>query len=165
MNSPQKRQRPQVRTAGAGENHRGLDATSAFYAAAADKQVVIPITPVTCTAKRLPPYGAAVEQAVAAGKNSNVFLFATKDAWERARNRTRGTALVLPPGDDPEAYRWPCVPSGVFVCAPGASRDLAFRLARAVVSGGTPMVFAIFGDGEALIVRTAEHAAELERAA
>jgi hypothetical protein len=150
---------------GAGNNHRGLDATSAFYAGAVATQAVIPITPITATATRLPPYGHDVEQAVAAGKNPNVFLFATSDAWDRARKRTRGTALVLPPGDDPEVYRWPCVPSGVFVCAPGASRELAFRLARAVVSGGTQLAFAVFGDGEALIVRTSAHAAELVRAA
>lgn len=128
-------------------------------------QGVVPITSIQSAASRHPPFGRDVEFAVAAGKSPNVYVFACVDAWERARNRTRGTALVLPPGDDPEAYRWPRVPSCVFVCAPGQPRELAFRIARAVVSCGTPMAFAVFGDGEALIVRTVAHAAELERAA
>jgi hypothetical protein len=153
-----KRQRPAA--TGRYQNRREQDATSAFYAAAADKQVVVQIAPIQSTVKRLPPYGRDVERAVAAGKNPNVFLYATPDAWERARNRSCGTAMLLPPGDDPEVYRWPSVPGGVFVCAPGASRELAFRLARAVVSAGSPLAFAVFGDREALIVRTAAHAAK-----
>ena len=128
-------------------------------------QGVVPITPIQSAATRLPPFGRDVEFAVAAGKSPNVHLFAGVDAWARACSRTRGTALVLPPGDEPEGYRWPRVSAGVFVCAPGQPRELAFRIARAVVSCGTPMAFAVFGDGEALIVRTVAHAAELERAA
>ena len=161
MNYPQKRQSPAA---------TGLRDFAKLYgtkdiAAHSPVQAVIPITPILSTATRRPPFGREVELAVAAGKSPNVYLFACADAWDRASKRMPGTRMLLPHGEQPEAYRWPRVPSCVFVCAPGQPRELAFRITRAVVSGGTPMAFAVFGDGDALIVRTAEHAAELGRAA
>ncbi len=158
MIAPQERQRHGCRR-GASVESRGTNATRTFYAGAA--LPAIPILPTKASGRRLPPFGRDVERAVAAGKSPNVYIYATPDAWERVRNRTRGTAMVLPPGEDPEAYRWPCVPGGVFICAPGAPRELALKLARAVVSCGSPLAFAVYGNAEALIVRTTAHAQTL----
>lgn len=132
----------------------------AFYAGAA--QSAVPILPIKAAGKRVPPFGRDVERAVGEGKNPNVTLFATPDAWVRACNRTRGTAIMLPPGESPESIQWPRVPAGVFVNAAGQPRELAFRIARAVVSCGSPLAFAVYGNAEALIVRTTAHAQTLE---
>ena len=124
------------------------------------RPVVVAIDAIESHAIRLPPFGREVAEAVKAGARMNVYLYATRDAWDRARNRRgdhgSGSALLLPPGDDPARYRWPTVPNGVFIVATGQTRRLAFALAQAVVSHGTQMTFAVFGDGEALIVKSAE---------
>ena len=127
-----------------------------------------PIKRIDARATRLPPFGREVENAITENKSLNVYLFAGRDAWECARARREahgsGSALLLPPGDDPTAYRWPTVANGVLIVAPSEPRARAFALAQAVVSCGTPMAFAAFGDHEALIVRASDWRA-LEHAA
>jgi hypothetical protein len=60
--------------------------------------------------------------------------------------------MLLPPGETAHSYRWPLVPGGVFIVANGMPRKLAFDLARAVVSHGTRLAVAAFGNDELLIV-------------
>lgn len=121
---------------------------------------VVPIEPSAIRARRLAPYAREVEAAVVAGRTPNVYLFAAPDAWDCAQRRREwhgpGSVLALPPGEAADSFRWPVVPGGVFVVAPGRNRVFAFELARAVVSCGTPMAFAIFGGGDVLIVRGPE---------
>jgi len=108
------------------------------------------------TGSRLPPYGKEVEQAAREERYINVAVFAGPGAWDRAasRRKTHGAAstLVLPPNEPPATYRWPVIPGGVMVVA--HDRKSALELAQAIVSDGTPLAFAIFGDADALIVRS-----------
>lgn len=111
-------------------------------------------------ATRLPPFGRDVKVAIAAGRNPNVYVFATPDAWDRARRRRErhgsDSALILPPGETPSSFRWPNVPGGLVVVATGRQRVLAFELARCIVTCGTPLVSALYGDNELLIVSRPE---------
>jgi hypothetical protein len=135
-------------------DHRGVNATSAFYSTAS---AVVPIDALESRASKLPPYGREVADAVHTGKNPNVYVFAGADAWKRASNRRDargpGETMLLPPGEDPTAYRWPAVPGGVLIVAIGQSRQVAFNLAQVVVSDGTPRALAIFGNNDSLIVK------------
>lgn len=121
---------------------------------------VIPIDPSTMKATRLPPFAREIQAAVAAGKNPNVYVYSTPNAWDLARRRREyhGTdsALILPPGEAPESFRWPVVPGGLLVVATGQPRTLAFELARAIATRGTPLVSALYGDNELLIVSRIE---------
>jgi hypothetical protein len=89
-----------------------------------------------------PPYAREVQAAP-----RNVYLFTGTEAWRRARARRDargdGTALLLPPGDDPGMYRWPAVAEGIVIVASTIPRSLAVELARVIVSDGTPLVFVI----------------------
>jgi hypothetical protein len=109
------------------------------------------------TATRRAPFARDVESAIAAGRRPNVYVFATADAWDRARRRREShgadSALLLPPGEAPDAYRWPVVPGGVFVVAVGRPRTIAFEIGRAIVSCGTPLATVLYGADEMLIVR------------
>lgn len=88
---------------------------------------------------RLPPFGREVEAALAAGQRPNVRLYACVDGWELAMQHratfSPGSTLLLPLGDDPEAYRWPPVRELV-ANVTGLSGDNLQRLARALVRDG-----------------------------
>lgn len=105
----------------------------------------------------MPPFALDVLRGIAAGRFPNVYAFAGPDARLRAQRRRAAcgddSALVLPPGDPPDAYFWPGVPGGVLVAADGQPRSLAAALARAITACGTPLVVAIFGVGDVLIER------------
>ncbi|MBS0567103.1 MAG: hypothetical protein JSS59_06770, partial [Proteobacteria bacterium] len=129
------------------EKHRG-EAPESVYRAVPDAQLtVIPIEPFESGATRLPPFGREVEAAISAGKNPNVYLYAGRDSWQQARMRVArtsvGKTLLLPPGEDPNSYRWPAVPGGVFIVGIGEPRARIFALAHAVVSCGSPMAYAV----------------------
>ena len=61
--------------------------------------------------RRPAPYSQEVRGALEAGRHPAVVIFAGRDAWHRAEHRRRthgpGTALVLPPSELPEVFRWP----------------------------------------------------------
>lgn len=122
--------------------------------------LAIQIEPAELCATRLPPFGHDVLSSIAAGGTPNVYLFATLDAWNRARRRRehhgKGSALILPPGEAPDSFRWPVVPGGLLVVAIGQPRLLAFELGRCVTTYGTPLANVIYGDNESLIVRRPE---------
>lgn len=107
----------------------------------------ISLAATTTTSNRMPPYGKDVAAAVAAGRAVNVYVYAGPNAWQRARDRLAShgpaSAMVLPPGDDPAAYRWPRIPGGVLVDARDIDRQTALRIATCIVSCGTGMVFVV----------------------
>jgi hypothetical protein len=54
--------------------------------------------------KRLPPYAKQLK----AGAGDTLWVCTGTEAWARAKSTTwmNGKKVVLPPGDDPDAYRW-----------------------------------------------------------
>ena len=87
------------------------------------------------TPTRAAPYSRSILEAQRAGRHPNVYCFAGSDAWNQAEHRRRthgeGTALVLPPGEDPEAFRWPALDALVLVpgdCDGDSVRRLDCRL-------------------------------------
>ena len=61
--------------------------------------------------RRLPPFGKTVVRRLTLGVPMNVWVFAGDRAWREASWRNRyigpGFTLMLPPGESPDAYRWP----------------------------------------------------------
>lgn len=95
---------------------------------------------VTVAARRLPPYGREVMDALAAGESVNVRLYAClPDPWTlaRAHHATFGPAstLVLPVDVDPLALRWPPL-RNVLANVTGLPGDVVRALARALVRDG-----------------------------
>ena len=95
--------------------------------------------------RRRCPYFAEVAQ-----QSRNVYLFTGPDAWDRAKRRREshgpGSALLLPPGEDPAALRWPPVPDGLLLAAGDMPRQAAVAFAALLVRDGSPLVFVV-GDG------------------
>jgi len=120
---------------------------------------VVPIEAIESRASRLPPFGREVMSELAQGRLLNVYVFAGSAAWDQTKKWRAGhgvgSAMLLPPGDDPANYSWPVVRTGLLVVATGQSRAFAFNLARTIVSCGTTMVYALHGDNDALVVRSA----------
>jgi len=101
------------------------------------------------TARRLAPYARHVIQRQRAGVEPNVYLFAGSDCWNQAEHRRRthgdGTALVLPPGEPPESYRWPSLDALCLI--PGAAEgDLVRRLVICLLCAGCRCVVEIRPD-------------------
>jgi hypothetical protein len=95
--------------------------------------------------RRLAPFGRDVQQAMAGGHTCNVFLFACRpDPWKRANARRTAcgpsSALVLPPGEDPESFRWPPLPDLVADIT-GLGADETRRLAHALVRDGVLLAY------------------------
>lgn len=105
------------------------------------------LAPVAINSAKLPPYGREVVAAIAENRSPSVLVCAGPFAWERARARRNalgdGCVLLLPPGDDPEAYYWPVVPGGLLIDGREVSRLFAIELGRVIVSGGTQLAFVI----------------------
>ncbi len=58
--------------------------------------------------RRLPPYGRALNAKTKRGETIEPYVYAGPFAWqEGALHSQYGTALVLPPEDDADDYRWP----------------------------------------------------------
>lgn len=89
-----------------------------------------------------PPYSREVETILQTGREPNVWLFAGPDAWDKAkecrRTHGRGSALLLPPGDDPAGYCWPPV-DGLMLIA-DADGEITRELVRAVLAAGVRVV-------------------------
>lgn len=100
-------------------------------------------------AYRSAPYARAILERMRAGKHPNVYAFAGSDGWNLAEHRRRthgeGTALVLPPGDDPEQFRWPALDA--LVAIPGdCSGDRFRRLVVALLTAGCRCIIEIRPD-------------------
>jgi hypothetical protein len=95
--------------------------------------------------RRRPPFGAEIEQALAAGQWINLFIFVGDGAWDRAGVRRfqhgQASATLLPEGTAPEAVEWPRVDAATLV-GEGIDRAAALRVAQAVVSAGVRCVVA-----------------------
>lgn len=102
---------------------------------------------------RRPPYAAEVEAELRAGRYPNVYIMAGPQAWTRAQERRRiqgnATALVLPEGADPAAYRWPAL-DAVLVDAIGMDHRAMLAVAQALVRDGTRFVLVVPESGESL---------------
>lgn len=85
-----------------------------------------------------PPYGKSVTA------SSNLFIFAGPDAWDRAKLRKKGNAMVLPEGDEPAAYRWPVYGLEVMLIWPGASRMSVLEFGEHLILSGAELVVAPF---------------------
>lgn len=64
--------------------------------------------------RKLPPYGREVLHALSSGESLNLWVYANRpDPWILALRHRHvfgpASILVLPPGTDPEEYRWPPV--------------------------------------------------------
>lgn len=90
---------------------------------------------------RLAPYGKHVNGA------SNLFIFAGANAWESAKQRKNGNAMVLPEGDEPTAYRWPVHGLEAMLIWPDASRESVIDFGELLIRTGAELVVATF-EGE-----------------
>jgi hypothetical protein len=83
---------------------------------------------------------------VTAAKYHNVWVCAGRDGWRRAKFRNRsvapGSALVLPPGDDPHAYHSLVRGLHVFVMWPDATLDEVTDLCMLLIRSGAASVVA-----------------------
>ena len=86
------------------------------------------------------PYAREVIDALASGRQPNVYLFSGAHAWEQAKKRRAqhgdGSALVLPPRVDPLTLKWPPV-AAVVVVWPGSKEfERKLDLAKALIRDG-----------------------------
>ncbi len=87
---------------------------------------------------RLGPYGKGVNA------SSNLFIFAGPNAWDGAKQRKQGNAMVLPEGDKPTAYKWPVHSLEVMLIWPDASRESIFGFGEHLIQSGAGLVVAPF---------------------
>ena len=90
---------------------------------------------------RLAPYGKLVNAA------SNLHIFAGPDAWDRAKQRKSGNAMVLPEGDEPASYRWPVNGLEIMLIWPDAPRESVIDFGEILIRSGASLVVAPF-EGE-----------------
>ena len=94
-------------------------------------------------ALRSAPYAGVVARKLREGVRLNTYVFSGADAWRRAAARERshgaGSAMVLPIGSDPAAFRWPALPS-VLIDASDIDGHTAQRLLAALVRDGARLV-------------------------
>lgn len=100
--------------------------------------------PGTRAQRPLPPYGREVMDELAAGRQRpSVRLYACNGAWALARQHHRtfgkGSTLLLPPGANPLAFRWP--PVGLVGNCTGLPGAALHALAEALVRDGVPLAF------------------------
>lgn len=96
-------------------------------------------------AGKLPPFGREVEAAARTGfmpvGGVNIFhqpdSITGQDAWQLAewsrQHLGPGSAMVLPAGDAPSAYRWPGLAARVVLWAHSMGREEAVALATALI--------------------------------
>jgi hypothetical protein len=91
---------------------------------------------------KMPPYG----RQVAARRHHNIWACAGRDGWRRGKFRNRsvapGSALVLPPGEDPRKYSWPVRGLHIFVMWPDGSLDELTALCISLIRCGAVSVVA-----------------------
>ncbi len=117
--------------------------------------------------RRLPPYGRQVAYALKRGKALNLWIYGGTLAWQGAAWRTENigpaTALALPPGADPDDYRWPVKGLKVFLLwidgytldnpRQDVKRDELLRFAARLIKDGASLVVALFEAEGFLYVR------------
>lgn len=83
---------------------------------------------------KLPPYGKHITAA------SNLFIFAGQNAWDRAKQRKKGNAMILPDGDKPRDYRWPVSGQQITLIWPDASREAVRDFGKCLIQSGAELV-------------------------
>ena len=94
--------------------------------------------------KKLPPFGRTVATSLKRNEWLNLFIFAGHEAWKRANHRIRyagpASALVLPPGENPDDYRWPVYRQEVMLIWPEGTRNEISHLACVLTHAGAQLV-------------------------
>lgn len=113
--------------------------------------------------RRLVPYGREVQVALDAGHLPNVRVFACRNAWKLAREHRhtfgQGTVLVLPPGENPETFRWPCV-RDLMGNITGLPDDQVQRLAHTLVRDGCRLAYLLDSEQPERSLRVIARASE-----
>ena len=89
----------------------------------------------------LPPYG---KHATA---DSNLFIFAGPNAWDKAKQRKKGNAMVLPEGNEPASFRWPVHGLEIMLVWEDATREAVLEFGEYLIRSGASLVVAPF-EGE-----------------
>lgn len=94
--------------------------------------------------RKLPPFGKDLARKRLSGAPINLYVCTGRTAWDIARARTNNRAdiLVLPPGDDPHAYRWPVRGLDVLLCWPDGDYAGICRFAELLIQSGARKVVA-----------------------
>lgn len=98
---------------------------------------------------RWAPYSREIRALLARGHTPNVFCFAGSEAWQQARRRRithrPGSAILLPPGEHPDSFRWPTLDALVLI--PGHEvRETILALIVRLLSSGCRCVIEIRPD-------------------
>ena len=89
------------------------------------------------------PYAREFVQARRSGEYINPWLFAGRDAWQRAAQRGPGR-LVLPEGEQPETFDWTCAKNLILVVSwPAASVQEVDVLGAIMVRSGATAVLVL----------------------
>lgn len=112
--------------------------------------------------RRCPWHAEVIERASRPGPwHATAIVHAGTGAWERARETHaagRRAVTVCPPGTDPAAVCWPCVPNWIGDAA-DLPTEVALELARVLIDAGAELVQMV---GErikpSLVMRRAQHA-------
>jgi hypothetical protein len=92
-------------------------------------------------ANKLPPYGRNV-----VNNPRNVFIYAGRDAWSSGRTRAnlvgKNSVMVLPPGEDFRAYRWPVKGLSLMLVWPDGSLSDVQAFGEHLVRAGAALVVA-----------------------
>lgn len=146
-------------------NGAGLAETERLRALYGTKEAPLQVGRVKLGGKA-PPFGRDVAAEHSAGRPVNCIVFAGPKAWERAKRRRAalgpGSAMVLPLGEDPAAFKWPKLP-GVLADARSLDYEAAFALARAIASGGSAPVYVVTAASSIIVRRPKRRAASEHR--
>jgi hypothetical protein len=97
--------------------------------------------------KPLPPFGAAVLEAVLNRRPLNTFIMAGPDAWNR--HKARVDRVVLPPDQSPDAFDWTIFRGQEpTVIADDADEDRIRRLIWLLLRAGAALVCVVFKEGQ-----------------
>ena len=110
--------------------------------------------------RKLPPYGRPLSAKIKRGENVEPYVYAGPFAWPEGNWHSQyigqGTALVLPPEDDADDYRWPVRNLCVHVFwtdEDKAAGEELTKLASCLIRGGAIRVVARSWFGEYISAR------------
>jgi len=107
--------------------------------------------------RKRPAYAGEVEGLLRAGRHPNVYCYAGRRCWDRARIRhdAHGVGSVLVLADDvpPDRWRWPAGLDAMVLAVEGVEPAAALAIARAAVVGGVRCVVVCGLDAPAIVRR------------
>jgi hypothetical protein len=114
------------------------------------------ISPFRLERKR-PAYAGEVEAMLRAGRQPNVYAYAGRRCWDRARIRLdghgMGSVMVLADDVPPDCWRWPAGLDALVLAVDGVEPARALAIARAAVAGGVRCVVVCGLDQPAIVRR------------